>query len=72
MRRGGISLGDVTCDHCHCTIRYLDRYLILEESEGVLSRLCSECASGQGYVRERQEKGEEFITFFPEEGSHEA
>lgn len=72
MRRGCISLGDISCDGCHCTIRYLERYLVSEESADVVSRLCLDCASAKGSVRERDDKGERIISFFPEEGGNKA
>ncbi|MFC2022619.1 hypothetical protein ACFLTL_00435 [Chloroflexota bacterium] len=65
MRRGCISLGDVECDGCHHNVRYLERYLIVEEEEGVWLRLCHDCAMNRDYVRYRQEKGERLVTFFP-------
>lgn len=66
MRRGCISLGDIQCDDCHRTIPHLERYLVIEEAEGVISRLCLDCALSRDYVRYKQEKGERVITFFPE------
>jgi RNase P subunit RPR2 len=65
MRRGCISLGDVQCDGCRRAIWYLERYLV-EEEEGIILRLCLECASDRGYAHYQQEKGERIITFFPE------
>ena len=64
MRRGCISLGDIQCDDCHRVIPHLERYLVIEEAEGVILRLCLDCASNRGYVRYQQEKGEQVITFF--------
>ena len=67
MRRGCTSLGDIQCDDCHRTIRYLERYLATEETEGVILRLCLDCALSRGYAHYSQEKkGERVITFFPE------
>ena len=67
MRRGCISLGDIQCDDCHRTIPHLERYLVIEEAEGVVSRLCLECVSNKGYAHHKQEKGEPVVTFFAEE-----
>ena len=66
MHRGCISLGDIQCDHCHRTIPYLERYLAVEEeAEGVIVRLCLDCALSEDYAHHKQEKGERVITFFP-------
>ena len=72
MRRGCISLGDIQCDDCHCTILYLERYLAVDEKDGVeaeegeMSRYCVDCCLKKGYARYRTEKGEQVLTFFPE------
>ena len=66
MRRGCISLGDIQCDDCHRTIHYLEPYLVTEEAEGAILRLCLDCALSRGYARYKQEKVEQVITFFPE------
>ena len=66
MRRGCISLDDVQCDDCHCAIPYPERYLIAEELEGVVLRLCIDCCLKKGYADYKQEKGEQVITFFVE------
>ena len=65
MRCGCISLGDIQCDDCHRTVRYLERYLAIEETQGVTLRLCLDCALNRGYARYYQEKGERSITVFP-------
>lgn len=66
MRRGCISLGDVQCDDCHRIIPYPERYLIVEETEGVVSRLCSDCCLNKGYASYKQDKGERVLTFLVE------
>ncbi len=67
MRRGCISLGDVRCDGCHCIIPHSERYLAIEETEGVILRLCVDCCLNKGYARYKEEKrGEEVLTFFTE------
>ena len=35
MRRGCISLGEVKCDICRRTIPYPERYLVVDEEDGV-------------------------------------
>ena len=69
MNRGCISLGDVQCDGCHRTVRYLERYLVIEDAGGVTLRLCHDCALNQDYVHYRQEKSERVMTFFPRSDS---
>ncbi len=72
MRRGCISLGNVQCDGCHCTIPYLGHYLVIDEKDDVeeeaggVSCYCVDCCLKKGYARYRVEKGEEILTFFPE------
>ncbi|MFC1860435.1 hypothetical protein ACFLYC_02545 [Chloroflexota bacterium] len=65
MQQGCISLGEVKCDGCHRLIPHAKRYLIIEEKEGVISRLCIDCCLKKGYARYKEEKkGEEVLTFF--------
>ncbi len=72
MRRGCISLGEVQCDDCHRAIPYLERYLTIDEKDGVevekgeTSRYCVDCCLKKDYARYRMEKGEQILTFFPE------
>ena len=72
MRRGCISLGEVQCDDCHRIIPYLERYLAVDEKDGVeaeegeTSRYCVDCCLKKGYAHYREEKGERILTFFPE------
>ena len=66
MRRGCISLGEVRCDECQHTIPYLERYLIVEEREGVVLRLCVDCCLKKDYAHYKEEKGQEILTFSPE------
>jgi hypothetical protein len=64
MRGGCISMGDVQCDVCRRTIRYLERYLVIgSEAEDTMERLCIECALSKGYAEYREEKGEKTTTF---------
>ena len=72
MRRGCVSLGEVRCDECHRLIPYPERYLAIDEEEGVeveqgkTSRYCVDCCLKKGYASYRDEKGERVLTFFPE------
>jgi len=67
MRRGCISLGNVQCDDCRRIIPHSKCYLILEETDGTTLRLCVDCSLKKGYAYYKQEKGEQVLTFFPEE-----
>ena len=70
MRRGCISLGEVKCDDCHRIIPDPERYLTVEEKDGVevekgqTSRYCVACCLKRGYASYRTEKGEQILTFF--------
>ena len=72
MRQGCISLGEVQCDSCYHIIPYLERYLVVNEKDGVeleegeTSHYCVECCLQKGYAHYREEKGERILTFFPE------
>lgn len=75
MRRGCISLGEVKCDGCHRVIPYPERYLVIDEKDGVevkegeegeAVRYCLNCCFEKGYARYKEEKGEQILTFFPE------
>jgi hypothetical protein len=71
MRRGCMSLGDVQCDECHRVIRHSERYLAIEEEDGVeaesgkTAQYCMECALKKGYAYYRDEKDEKILTIFP-------
>lgn len=70
MRRGCVSLGEIKCDECGKPIPYPDRYLAIDEKDGVeddegeLHRYCIECCLKKGYARYKEEKGERVLTFF--------
>jgi hypothetical protein len=70
MRRGCISLGEIKCDECKNVIPYPDRYLAVDEKDGVedeegnVKRYCVECCLKKGYARYKEEKGERVLTFF--------
>lgn len=72
MRRGCISLGEVDCGICKRTILYPERYLVIDEQDGVEAekgesvRYCIECALKKGYAHYKEMKGKMVLTFFPE------
>lgn len=74
MREGCISLGNVRCDGCQRTISHAERYLAVDEEDGVevekgkKSYYCIDCSLRKGYAEyrgEKGEKGEQKLTFFP-------
>ena len=71
MRRGCISLGEVQCDDCHRIIPHSERYLAIDEEDGVevekgkTSRYCLDCCLKKGYAHYRDEKGEQILISFP-------
>ena len=71
MRRGCVSLGEVQCDGCHLPIPYPERYLTVDEKDGVeveegkIAHYCVECATQKGYASYKEEKDEKILTFFP-------
>ncbi len=71
MRRGCISLGEIHCDKCKREIEHSERYLAVEEEDGVeaekgqTTRYCMECAVKKGYATYRAEKDEKILTIFP-------
>ena len=68
MHQGCISLGEIQCDDCHSIIPHSERYLIFEETEGVILRLCVDCCLKKGYAGYKEEKkGEKVLTFFIEQ-----
>ena len=72
MRQGCISLGKDQCDGCNNVIPYAERYLVVDEENGVevesgqKSHYCLDCCLKKGYAEYREEKGERVLTFFPE------
>lgn len=72
MRRGCISLGEVKCDICQQTIPYPERYLAIDEEDGVEAEkgstvhYCIKCALEKGYACYKEIKGEMVLTFFAE------
>ena len=71
MRRGCISLGEVSCDSCQRVISYPERYLVINEENGIevekgpTLRYCVDCCLKKGYADYKMEKGEKILTFFP-------
>ena len=69
MRRGCISLGEITCNGCGKPIPYPDRYLAMNETDGVededgeTARYCVECCLQKGLAYYKDEKGERVLTF---------
>lgn len=66
MRRGCTSLGDIQCDECGRAIPYPERYLVVDGEEGKPKRICGDCCLSKGYARYTEEKGQQVLTFFPE------
>ena len=64
MRRGCTSLGDVQCDECHRIMPYPERYLVIDQDDGTVLRLCVDCCLSKGYARYTEEKGQQILTFF--------
>ncbi|MFC1987747.1 hypothetical protein ACFLVH_04310 [Chloroflexota bacterium] len=71
MRRGCVSLGETYCDECHRIIPQSERYLAIDEKEGVeveegkIAHYCIECALQKGYAQYKEERDEKTLTFFP-------
>ena len=72
MRRGCISLGAARCGICHRLIPYPERYLAIDEEDGVEVAegktvcYCVQCALEKGYAHYKEEKDEKILTFFSE------
>ena len=72
MRRGCISLGEVQCDECKRIIPYPERYLAIDEKNGIedeegeTAHYCVECCLKKDYAHYKTEKGEQVLTFFKE------
>ena len=70
MRRGCISSGEVQCDECHRTIPYPERYLAVQEKDGIedetgeTRHYCVECSLKKGYAHHKVDRGEQILTFF--------
>lgn len=69
MRRGCISQGEVKCDECQRSILYPERYLVVDEKDGIedeegeTRRYCVDCCLKKGYAQYKTEKGEQILTF---------
>ncbi len=72
MRRGCVSLGEVKCDECQNIIPYPERYLVIDEKDGIedeegdTRHYCVECSLKKGYAHYKVEKGDRILTFFEE------
>ena len=70
MRRGCIPSGEIQCDECQRVIPHSERYLAIDEEDGVevdngkTVYYCVECALQKGYACYKQEKNEKILTFF--------
>jgi hypothetical protein len=67
MRRGCIAIGKVECASCHRTIKYGERYLLINGEGDERQRLCIDCCLSRGYISYGTEKGKKIITFLPKE-----
>ncbi|MGQ9545644.1 MAG: hypothetical protein ACUVTR_00535 [Dehalococcoidia bacterium] len=67
MRRGCIAIGKVECDGCHRSIKYGERYLVINGERHEKQRLCLDCCANRGYVSYSIEEGKHIITFLPKE-----
>ena len=71
MRRGCISLGQTPCDQCHRILQHSERFLAIDEEDGVevdegkIAHYCVECALQKGYAHYNEEKDGRILTFFP-------
>ena len=72
MRRGCISSGNIQCHGCQSIIPHSQRYLAIEEENGVEAVeggetvfYCTECALKKGYATYKEEKDGRILTFFP-------
>ena len=72
MRHGCIAIDDIRCDECGRNIKHPERYLAVDEQDGVevdegeTSCYCVDCCLEKGYARYKVDKGEQVLTFFPE------
>jgi hypothetical protein len=67
MRRGCIAVGKVECDSCHRSIKYGERYLLIDGEEDEKQRVCIDCCRKRGYISYGTDKGRQIITFLPKE-----
>jgi len=69
MRRGCIAIGEFRCDGCGRLIKHPERYLAIDEKDGVevdkgeTYRYCVDCCFEKGYAHYRVEKGQQILTF---------
>ena len=67
MRRGCIATGKVDCSSCHRTMKYGERYLIVDGEEDERQRFCIDCWLSSGNISYEDEKGRQTVTFLPKE-----
>ncbi len=73
MRRGCIAIGEIRCDGCGRVIKHPERYLAIDEKDGVeveegkTFRYCVDCCLKKGYAHYRIEKKERVLTFLETE-----
>ena len=67
MRRGCIAVGNIECDSCHQSVKYGERYLLIDDEGDEEKRLCYDCCQSRGYVSYRIEKGKQSSSFFPKD-----
>ena len=61
MRRGCISLGNISCDQCGRAILYPERYLYMEK-DGKTRIMCINCCEKKSLVKpENDKKGAELL-----------
>ncbi|MAE11038.1 MAG: hypothetical protein CL876_03850 [Dehalococcoidales bacterium] len=71
MRRGCISSGEIHCDECHRLVPHSERYLAVEEEDGVEAEggktalYCMDCSIKKDYAYYKEEKDERILTVFP-------
>ena len=66
MRRGCIAAGEAQCNECGRTIEHAERYLAIDDEEGITLRYCIDCCLAKGYAQYKAEKGDPVLTFFSE------
>lgn len=67
MRRGCIAIGKVECDGCHRSMKYGERYLLMDGEGDEKQHLCIDCCASLGYLSHETEKGKEIVTFLLKE-----
>ena len=69
MRRGCIAIKEIRCDGCGRLIKHPERYLAIDEKDGVevdkgeTHHYCVDCCFEKGFAKYRTEKGERILIF---------